>query len=199
MPVRSYHSIVDEILARPVSAGTRIVGIDGPAGSGKSFLSRRLADLLDAPRIETDDFAAWTNVLGWWPRFEKQVLRPLVAGQDAHFQVRDWGNDEFGESLGDFKTVAWSPVVIVEGVSCTRSSAGAAIAYRIWVDTPADVRLARGLARDGSSHEGLWRRWMAEEAEFFTADATKQRADLVVSGDPRESHDPDTEVVVPDG
>jgi hypothetical protein len=87
--------------------GVRLIGIDGPSGSGKSTLARRVAAELDAPIVEIDDFVAWDDFSGWWPRFDEAVLRPLLAGDDLRYQVRDWANDEFGRSLGPWKSLAW--------------------------------------------------------------------------------------------
>jgi hypothetical protein len=50
------------------------------------------------------------------------------------------------------------------------------------VVAPAELRLARGLARDSAfaGKRELWTRWMREEDEFFTVDGTRERADFVV-------------------
>jgi uridine kinase len=164
----------------PVS-GIRIVGVDGPSGAGKSVLAARLATLLTAPIVEIDDFVSWDCFAGWWPRFDEQVLSPLLAGHDATFQARDW-TDWYGSSLGDWKTRRWSPTVIIEGVTCTRRDTIGRLAYAVWVDAPAATRLARGLARDAgfAGKEDLWKRWMREEDEFFAADQTRERADIIV-------------------
>jgi hypothetical protein len=47
---------------------------------------------------------------------------------------------------------------------------------------PAELCLARGMARDTTfaGKEGLWRKWMREEDEFFAADGTRDRADIIV-------------------
>jgi uridine kinase len=70
------------------------------------------------------------------------------------------------------------------------------LAYRIWVDAPEDLRLQRGVRRDGESHRHLWTDWQVREREFFAADGTRERADLIVDGAPEVPHDPDTEFVV---
>ena len=145
-----------------------------------------------------DDFVSWVDVVGWWPRFEAQVLNPLLSGSDAHFRVRDWKNDEFGSSLSGWKTVAWSPVVVLEGLTCTRAAAVDCLAYRIWVEAPDEVRLRRGLERDGETHRRLWLDSMRTERQFFTDDATAARADLRVNGSPSVSHDQESEVVLLD-
>jgi len=169
------------VIRREPVNGIRIVGVDGRSGSGKSFLASRLSTELAAPIIEIDDFVSWGCFAGWWPRFDAQVLTPLVAGRDATFQARDW-SDWYGSSLGAWKTQPWSPVIILEGVTCTRRETIGRITYAAWVEAPAHLRLARGLARD-SAHDGkeeLWKRWMVEEDEFFAADETRERADIIV-------------------
>jgi hypothetical protein len=72
-----------EIAAREPVHGIRLAGVDGPSGSGKSMLTERLARALHAPVIETDDFVSWGCIADWWPRFDEQVLTPLLAGRDA--------------------------------------------------------------------------------------------------------------------
>jgi len=157
------------------------VGIDGPSGSGKSHLARGIAEALGAPTTEIDDFVSWDCFAGWWPRFDAQVLTPLLSGQDARYQARDW-TDWYGSSLGEWKIQPWTPIVIVEGVTCTRRETIGRLAYTIWVEAPAPLRLARGLARDCSfaGSEQLWRKWMTEEERFFRTDGARERADLLI-------------------
>ncbi len=177
--------VVDQVAAAVASRepvnGIRIVGIDGPSGSGKSHLARNLSEVLNAPIIEIDDFVSWDDFAGWWPRFDAQVLTPLLRGEDARYQARDW-TDWYGDTLGEWKTQPWAPTMIVEGVTCTRRETIDRLAYAIWVDAPAPLRLARGLARDRSfaGAEQLWQKWMAEEEEFFASDGTRDRADLII-------------------
>jgi uridine kinase len=175
--------ILDEVAARPAINGVRVVGVDGCAGSGKSTLARRLAELSGAGLVEIDDFVSWDDFAGWWPRFDAQILQPLLAGREACYQVRDWARDWRGSSLGGWKTLPWQPLVVVEGVTCTRQAAAGRLAYSIWVEAPTQLRLARGLARDhgqGYDVSALWAEWMRQEDAFFAADRTRERADLIV-------------------
>lgn len=162
------------------SAAPRLVAVDGPSGSGKSTLARPLAVHLGAPLIQVDDFVTWQHFGAWWPRFDEQVVQPLLAGRDARFQARDWEGDEFGAALGEWRTVRWAPVVVIEGVTSSRRAISDRLACRLWIEAPADQRLARGLERDGESHRALWEHWMIEETAFFDADGTRARADLVI-------------------
>ena len=195
----SLDAVLADVMRRD-SAGTgiRLIGVDGPSGSGKSTLAARLAARSSAPIVAVDDFVSWSDFAGWWPRFDRQVLTPLLSGADARYQVRDWANDEFGTSLDGWKAVAWAPLVILEGVTCTRLAAANRLAYTIWVEAPEDLRLQRGLGRDGTDHRQLWLTWMAEERDTFAADGTRARADLRVSGHPTVRHDPETVLVTLD-
>lgn len=179
--------VVDADLVSAVAAaarsaeipGIRIVGIDGPSGSGKSTLARPVAEALNAPVIPVDDFVSWGDLAGWWPRFERQVLVPLLAGRHAVYQQRDW-SDWSGDTLGEWRTVEWSPFLVIEGVTCTRAAVGDLLACRVWVEASRPERLARGLERDGAEHRELWEHWMREEESFFARDATASRADFRV-------------------
>lgn len=91
--------VQNAVLSAPAVRGIKIVGIDGPSGSGNSTLAGKLAPLLNAPIIPIDDFVSWNNFAGWWPRFGQQVLDPPLNGHPARYQQRDWEGDEFGESL----------------------------------------------------------------------------------------------------
>jgi len=199
VPVLSLDDVLAGVMRQDASgAGIRLVGVDGPSGSGKSTLAARLAARASAPVVQIDDFVSWSDFAGWWPRFETQVLSPLLSGKAARYQVRDWANDEYGTSLGGWKTQAWAQLVILEGVTCTRLAAASRLACSIWVEAPEDLRLQRGLERDGTDHRQLWLTWMAEEREFFGADRTRARADLRVTGHPAVPHDPETELVTLD-
>jgi energy-coupling factor transporter ATP-binding protein EcfA2 len=190
--------IAGDIEARDGVNGVRLVGVNGPSGSGKSTLARRLSGHLAAPVVEIDDFLSWGDLEGWWPRFESEVVRPLLAGGDPRFRVRDWSDDEFGSGLDGWKTVKWNPTVVVDGLTCTRRAVAARLAYRVWVDAPEAVRLVRGVRRDGETHRQLWLSGFQAESAFFAADGTRLRADLRVDGAPTAPHDPDSEVVVVD-
>lgn len=191
--------VLADVMRRvPAEAGIRILGVDGASRSGKTALAARLAARSGAPLIHIDDFVSWVDFAGWWPRLERQVLTPLLSGLDARYQVRDWANDELGTSVTDWKTTEWSPLVILEGVTCTRLAAGDRLAYRIWVEAPEELRLRRGMERHGETHRQLWLDWMKEERRFFADDETRARADLRVNADSRVAHDQETEVVTLD-
>jgi uridine kinase len=56
------------------------------------------------------------------------------------------------------------------------------LTYTIWVETPRELCLKRGLERDGQDKLELWRKWFAQEDEYIARDQPRQYADLEVSG-----------------
>jgi uridine kinase len=187
----SFDTLVTEVLSRPGSM--RLVAVDGPGGAGKSAFAARLSRrAADAPVVPTDEFASWDEPLEWWPRLLAQVIEPLVAGDDGCFQRYDWTQ----RRLADWVTVPRRPIVIIEGVSSGRREWSRHLAYTVFVATPEQIRLRRGLERDGKHMLDQWRSWMAAEAHHFARDGVLDRADVVVDGEPSLAHNPEEEFVV---
>jgi hypothetical protein len=191
--VQPFASLAAHIVALPPSCGpVRLVAVDGPGGAGKSTFAGRLAAALgDAQVIHTDDFAAWDVPIEWFPRLWEQVVEPLAAGRCGRYQRYDWVRRE----LAEWHDVPLAPVIILEGVSAGRREIADHLALTVWIETPADLRLARGIERDGEELRSFWNDWIRAEDAHFAADGTRDRADLVVTGDPSVPHDPDTEFV----
>jgi uridine kinase len=188
--VETYAALADRIQAGPPRCGpVRLIAIDGPSGAGKSTFARRLALALGGAQIvHTDDFASWDNPLGWWPRLEEQVLKPLADGDAGRFQRYDWERRE----LAEWHEVPSAAAIIIEGVSSARLAVADRLTCAVWIETGRTVRLRRGLDRDGEDALPLWRACMAEEDRHFAQDRTAQRADALVEGNPLTPHDPDS-------
>ena len=157
---------------------TSIVAIDGFGGAGKSTLAAAIAERVSADIVHTDDFASWEVPLDWWPRLRDQVLIPLSHGQTAHYQPYDWD----ARALTDWIDVAPGGLVLLEGVSSSRSAFRPFLSRSIWVDTPRATRLSRGLERDGTAAHEQWLRWMAEEDAWALKESPADCADCIISG-----------------
>jgi uridine kinase len=153
---------------------TLLVGVDGSAGAGKSTLAATLSDKV----VSTDDFitAPWA----WYDfdRLRAQVLDPLLRDDRARYQRLDWN----GSELRDWRTLEPGGVVVVEGVGALELRLRDAYDYRIWVETPREVCLRRGLERDGDDALPLWEAWFAREERYWAEQAPRASADIVASG-----------------
>ncbi|MEU4322380.1 aminodeoxychorismate synthase [Nocardia fluminea] len=176
MRVDDLASLVER--STPRLGATRLVAVDGPGGAGKSTLAAQLAIACAATLLHTDDFASWDNQFDWWPRLEDQVLSPIARGRAGRYQRYDWN----ARTLAEWHDVAPPAVLILEGVSAARAAVRDRLSLSVWVQTPPEVRLARGLHRDGVDSLPLWERWMADEELHFAADRTPEHADVIFSG-----------------
>jgi uridine kinase len=191
--IEHFADLADRIRqTQPRLGRVRLVAVDGPGGAGKSVFAERLAAALgDTPIAHTDDFASWENPLRWWDGLEAHVLHPLQEGRPAHYRAYDWT----GRGAGEWREIPAADAVILEGVSSSRRVVTPRLSFAVWIDTPRDLRLARGIERDGAAMRGHWDAWMAEEDGHFEADGARGRADLVVDGAPTLPHDSTTTFV----
>jgi uridine kinase len=157
---------------------TRIVAVDGRGGAGKSTLAERLASELDATIVHTDDFASWESPVEWWPALLEQVLEPLARGETAAFVPNSWGGPPKERVV-----VEPGGIVVLEGVTSSRAAFRPYLAFSIWVETPRELCLQRGLERDGDDALPQWEAWMAAEDAYIAAERPHEHADLVVRGD----------------
>ena len=159
---------------------TRIVAIDGHGGAGKSTLAEELAGELGGARIvHTDDFASWDVPLDWWPRLLEELLEPLSRGETARYRRSSWE----GEKDTGIEEIAPAPFVLLEGVSASREAFRPFLTFSIWVETPRELCLQRGLERDGVQARAQWEAWMAEEDEYVERERPRERAQVVLRGD----------------
>ena len=73
--------------------------------------------------------------------------------------------------------------VILEGVSASREAFRPFLTYSVWIETPRDVRLRRGLERDGDDARAQWEAWMAEEDDYVSRERPHDYVDLILAGD----------------
>ncbi len=112
-------------------------------------------------------------------RLSAEILTPLIHNQPARYQRYDWVEDQ----LAEWHTIPAGSIVIVEGVAALLPQLTDAYDYKVWVECPYDLRLARGLARDGEAARRWWvDYWMPAEQRYIEAYAPVERANLVVDG-----------------
>lgn len=172
---------------------TLLVGIDGCGASGKSTFAATLQAL--NPKITVvhmDDFylpsaqrqpGSITNQqVGSdfdWTRLSRQVLEPLRNDNLGQYQRYDWNTD----SLSEWHNVPVGDTVIVEGNYTTRKELATFYDVRIWVECPRDLRLRRGLERDGEKARPVWENyWMPVEDLYVKTHKPFEYADLIIDG-----------------
>lgn len=160
-------------------AGTVLfVGIGGHGASGKTTLANAIAELIPSTQIvPTDQF--FNGQLFELDRLLTDVVQVLNAGRPASYSSWDWQKG----CPGDFRSVLPRGVVILDGVCALDQRFRDFELLRIWVDTPVEVRLVRGIARDGENSRDLWvNKWLPGERAYVERDAPIACAHLVVSG-----------------
>lgn len=178
----STEEIAKRIKEAPVIAGlpVKIVAVDGHGGSGKSTLALELAEKMGASIIQTDDFASWDNPYDWWAQLIEKALEPIKLGaKTLSYPRSSWWPDHRPEPVVDQPV---TDVVILEGVSSARKEFRPYLSYAIWVETPLEICLQRGLERDGQDKREMWLKWQADEKEYVARDNPQTYANVVVKG-----------------
>lgn len=179
---------------------TRLVLIDGPAGSGKTTLANRLAvELGGAPSggagtvdpqvslhpdaslqiLHADDmYEGWEGLDSLDEVLLGQVLGPLAQGHSGAFRMWDWHASRRTHEI----RVPAREVLIVEGVGVASPRAREHAVMTVWVEAPPQVRLVRGIERDGEGMREEWERWQPIERRVLAAHGTREAADILVDG-----------------
>ena len=186
---------------------TAVVLVDGPAGSGKTTLANRLARALaglvpgdgggtdasgagdggtvlrgpmgGAQLLHGDDmYEGWSGLSTLDRVLVGQVLEPLSRGTEGAFRAWDWERGERGLAVA----VPPREYLVIEGVGVAQAAARAYAALTVFVDAPWQLRLERGLARDGEAMRDHWERWQVDEARFLEADGTRAAANVLIDG-----------------
>lgn len=203
--VETYDALAARVLGLCPSAGlTRIVAVDGRAGSGKTGFAERFAGavrLADAEVaiLHTDELSSHHDFYGWAPVLVKDVLEPLRAGRAGVYSVYDWITRR-ADSDAEVPPVE---VLVLDGVGAGRRELTGYLAYTVWIEASPQAAFARGLQRDIALYgEGMrrqllafWGEWVDAEAIFLADQRPWERADLLVDGNSALPHDPEREFV----
>ncbi len=200
-----WRSLDDEALAYELTARLRgrhpaLVLVDGRSGAGKTFASEKVARLLDAGIVHSDDVAWEYSRFGWDDLLVGRVIEPWRQGHDVGYRPPSWDTHDREGAVAATGRVP----LVVEGVGAARASLADLADLVIWVQSDRTRARVRGLERDASygtrtpaEAEAFWDDWMTEEEPFLAADRPWERADLVVLGTPPD--DAGTWVATPGG
>ncbi len=166
--------VLDLVASASPARGFTFVGIGGHGGAGKSTLAARIPG---AQIVGTDEF--WDGEGFELTRLRSEVFDPLGAGREARFESWDWVH----RRPGGARAVSPEGIVVVEGVCALHRMFRDDYDVRVWVDAPYDVRLERGVARDGEEARATWvERWIPMEERYVERDDPISCAHVVVDG-----------------
>ena len=155
--------------------GFLLVGIGGRGGSGKTTLARSIPA---AQVVGTDEF--WDGTGFELSRLRAEVLEPILHGKPAEYRAYSW---QLQRPLEKPRLVLPEGVIVVEGVCALHVLFREDYDLRIWVDAPRELRLARGVARDGEDARLVWEtRWMPGEDRYIERDDPISAAHMIVDG-----------------
>jgi uridine kinase len=173
-----------------------IAAINGQSSSGKTSLSRHLADVLSRCSVlHTDDLAWYQGVFTWDELLINDVMPVVRSRRPLHYRPPAWiarGRE------GAITIDGARDFVIIEGVGASQVSLRSQLDVIIWVETPKSVRESRDAVRiaAGEISATSYAGWMAEENAYMAAEQPWRHADLIVDGSGRLDHDHETKVIL---
>lgn len=166
------------------SGSTITLAIDGPAGSGKTTLAKRIESTFSTGKvivIHMDHlYNGWEDALTaqLTKTLVNQILTPVSQGKSFGYRKYDWINKRFG----GLQTFAAPDLLILEGVGSGQKAVRKFLDHLIWIEVDTEVGLRRVLGRDGDYLEGEMRIWQLRESEHFRQDNTRDCATIRLDG-----------------
>jgi uridine kinase len=163
--------------AEPKCGRTRVVGVDGRSGAGKSTFARALSVALGASVVALEQiYGGWSGLEHGVDLLVSDVLQPLAAGRTVYVPHYDWVKQTWEEPA----PLKPPEVLIVEGVGAGARRAAAYESVLVWLESAGNVRKQRALARDGDTFAPFWDMWAAQEDALLAREHTPERADIVI-------------------
>ncbi len=188
----TFSELASSITNSPLKHRQRLIAVDGGGGAGKTTFASCLQKAIPGSHIvKIDDFyrppQLRTPVLSTneinpnfdWDRIRTLVLEAVRGDKDISYQLYDF---EVGTLKGEVVTIPRDATIIVEGVWSMQEAFLDFYDYRIWLEAPADLRLERGVSRDGEELRQVWvDEWIPIDESYKKIQAPHLRADIIVN------------------
>lgn len=174
-------ALLARVLAGPARLGsTRLICVDGPAGSGKTTLAAQIALEAVARSVATsvvhmdDVYDGWDGLAAGVSNIGRWLLVALRSGEPGGYHRFDWAAERYAE----WHVVAPGGLLVLEGVGSAARQVDGVASLRVWVELQLAERTARWRSRDHGAADPFIAAWQTQEQEHFRADDTRQRADV---------------------
>ena len=175
-----------------ISSKPRIIAVAGGSGSGKSYISKKLSEEIDARVIELDHYiipekitckSNWDLPECWNLDLVRSNLNEFMAGELFRKPVYDFktGTNHRHEIIYPNKTL------VLEGLYALHESIYGLAGLGIFIDISEEERLNRVLKRDiiergRKTMEGIIKRWnnTIQPAYLRFVEPQKNKADIIL-------------------
>ena len=183
--VSNLSELVDKVNESSKKCGqTKIIVIDGPAGSGKTTLAKSLSGLLEnCPIIHMDEiYEGWENALS--PKTFKDlvewIINPLLENKSIEYIKYDRNLEQRIEKV----VINNSKIIIIEGVGSSSFEISKHASLKLWIEVNKETGINRVLTRDGLQIQEQMKTWQSQESKFFIENNSKENSDIWIDGDP---------------
>jgi len=176
------------LAAKILEAAPRpLVLIDGKGGSGKTSFAVKLAGILNADIVSTDDVCWCADPIHWDGEMLSGIIQPWLSGKDVSYTPSGWVKENRAGAI----EVDSSKALIIEGSGACRKALREVASYSIWIDTEPDTARERVIQRDlangenGGTLESVteftdW--WDSVVDPFLLEEAAWKYVNIIVSG-----------------
>ncbi len=181
---KTFQEFAQDLLTRFVKNGRIVIAVDGFGGSGKSTFAEKMSEYMpNIGRVCIDHFYQPISPEGenefHWERFEKEVIDRLKNGEEICYAPYDWKEKKFHDEIFIEKDQS----VIIEGVYVSQEKYREVYDAIIWISTPDQMRLERGIKRDGEVVRAMWENvWLPYTQKYMNEHRPDEAADIIIDG-----------------